>query len=138
MSDARAARGALVRATALIGLLSVALAGCEDLLLQEPDTGIAAPLALEVVSGDDQTAEPGATLPAPLRVKLVDLRALPTERLRIEWVVLVGSGKLSPANTFTNGEGIAETTWTLGSEAGRQVVEARFGDESVAFEATGK
>ncbi|HUF88739.1 MAG TPA: hypothetical protein VMR66_02025 [Gemmatimonadota bacterium] len=122
---------------ALIGLLALGSVACED-LLQEPDTGIATPLTLVVESGDDQTAEPGSTLPAPLRVRLVDLQSHSVERLRVEWVVLAGSGRASPRNTFPDDEGITETTWTLGPEAGLQVVEARVGSETARFEANGR
>lgn len=122
---------------ALTGLLALGSVACED-LLQEPDTGIATPLILVVESGDDQTADPGSTLPAPLRVRLADLQARSVERLRVEWVVLEGSGQVSPRNTFTDDEGITETTWTLGPEAGLQVVEARVGSETARFEANGR
>lgn len=122
---------------ALGGLLALGSVGCED-LLQEPDTGIATPLALFVESGDDQTAEPGSTLPAPLRVRLEDLQSRSVERLRVEWVVLEGSGRVIPRNTFTDEEGITETTWTLGPEAGLQVVEARVGSVTARFEANGR
>lgn len=122
---------------ALVGLLALGFVACED-LLQEPDTGIATPLTLVVESGDDQTAEPGSTLPAPLRVRLVDLQSRSVERLRVEWVVLEGSGRVSPRNTFTDDEGITETSWTLGPEAGLQVVEARVDSETARFEANGR
>lgn len=122
---------------ALAGLLALGSVACED-LLQEPDTGIATPLTLVVESGDDQTAEPGSTLPAPLRVRLVDLQSRSVERLRVEWVVLEGSGRVSPRTTFTDDEGITETTWTLGPGAGLQVVEARVGSVTARFEANGR
>lgn len=122
---------------ALVGLLALGSVACED-LLQEPDTGIATPLNLVVESGDDQSAEPGSTLPAPLRVRLVDLQSRSVERLRVEWVVLEGSGRVSPRNTFTDDEGITETSWTLGPEGGLQVVEARVGSETARFEANGR
>lgn len=132
----RAARRPLLLGV-LAGLLALGLTACED-LLQEPDTGIATPLTLDIVSGDEQAAEPGTTLPEPLRVRLVDLQSRSVGRLRVEWVVVTGEGRASPRNTFTDEEGFTETTWTLGPGAGLQVVEARVGNEIARFEANGR
>jgi len=128
-------RGAVV--VLALGAATLALAACED-LLQEPDTGIATPLMLSIVSGDEQSAEPGMTIPAPLRVRLIDLQSRSVGRLRVEWVVVEGGGRVSPRNTFTDEEGFTETTWTLGPGEGRQVVEARVGNETATFEANGR
>ena len=132
----RAARRPLLPAT-LAGLLALGLVACED-LLQEPDTGIATPLTLNILSGDEQSAAPGTTLPAPLRVQLVDLQSRSVGRLRVEWVVVEGGGRVSPRNTFTDADGVAEATWTVGPGAGLQIVEARVGNETATFEANGR
>lgn len=129
--------GSPVVAIALAGFLALGGLACED-FLQEPDTGIAAPLTLIVVSGDDQFAEPGATLPEPLRVQLVDIQTRSVARLRVEWSVIRGGGRVSPRSTFTDTEGLTEVTWTLGPETGEQTVEARVGNETVTFEANGR
>lgn len=122
---------------ALAGLLALGSLACED-LLQEPDTGIAIDLALEIVSGDDQFAAAGATLAEPLEVRLLDLERNPIARLRVEWSVIRGGGSVSPRNAFTDGEGRAATTWTLGPTVGEQVVEARVGNDAVIFTAAGR
>ena len=129
------ARRRAVSALALAALLSAGLAACED-LLQEPDTGIATRFTLVVVSGSGQMAAPGTTLAAPLRVRLVDLQSHAVERLRVEWIVVRGGGSVSPRNTFTDAEGLTEASWTLGPEAGLQVVQAQLGDETATFEAS--
>lgn len=110
---------------------------CED-LLQESDTGIASPLTVTAVAGDDQVGQPGATLPIPLEVRLADLHAQSVARLRVEWSVIEGSGTMSPRNTFTDDGGLTEASWTLGPEAGRQAVEARVGKGIATFEATAR
>jgi hypothetical protein len=115
-------------------LIWAALSGCGD-LLQEPDTGIATNLTLVGVSGDDQIGPPGAPLPQPVRVRLVDLEGGPTERLWVEWVVVQGSGSVEPSHSFTDSEGIAETTWRLGTGTEKQRIEARVGNEMEVFEA---
>jgi hypothetical protein len=119
---------------AVAALISAALSGCGD-LLQEPDTGIATNLTLVSVSGDDQSGPPGATLPQPIRVRLVDLQGGSTERLWVEWVVVQGSGTVVPRNSFTNADGIAETTWTLGPGTDKQRIEARVPGDAETFEA---
>jgi hypothetical protein len=107
---------------------------CGD-LLQEPDTGIATLVDLVPVSGGGQTGAPGATLPQPLRVRLVSLDGASTDRLRVEWAVLDGGGSVSPRHSFTDGEGIAQTTWTLGPGTARQRIVARFAGETESFDA---
>jgi hypothetical protein len=118
---------------AMAGLLAAGLA-CDD-LLQEPDTGIAAPLLLEVAGGNDQIGDPGSALPEPLRVRLSSNRGGSVERLRVEWVVVTGGGRVTPRNTFTDAGGFSEATWTLGPASGSQIVEARVGDSRLLFAA---
>ena len=115
-------------------LLPVAIWSCGD-LLQEPDTGFATRFSLVAVSGDDQSGPAGTVLPQPLRVRLTSLEAEQVARLWVEWVVLDGNGSVEPRNTFTNEEGIAETTWILGSAPRKQRVMARFDGDSAVFEA---
>jgi len=123
------ARGALV-------LMALGLAGCGD-LLQEPDTGtgIATLVTVTVVSGNGQVGTPGAALPQPVRARLIAQEGGPTERLWVEWVVLEGAGTASPRHSFTDADGIAETTWILGPGPGRQRLQGRFARESATFEA---
>ena len=115
-------------------LLSVAIWACGD-LLQEPDTGIATRFTITAVSGDDQTGPAGTALPQPLRARITPLEGEPVDRLWVEWVVLGGDGRVEPRNSFTNEEGIAETTWVLGSSSSKQRVMARFDGDSALFEA---
>lgn len=115
---------------------ALGLAGCED-LLQEPDSGIAlAPVRLEVDAGDGQTGAPGRALPAPLRVRILDAEGRPISRMWVEWTADAGSGRATPRNTFTDADGIAETTWTLGPGAGKQELRANIGQAGLVFRAT--
>jgi hypothetical protein len=116
-------------------LLPAGIYACGD-LLQEPDTGIATRFTLTVLSGDDQTGPARSALPQPLRAKITSLEAQQIERLRIEWIVLEGDGAVEPRNSFTDEDGIAETTWTLGSSPRKQRVMARFDGDTALFEAT--
>jgi hypothetical protein len=123
-------RGVLLAAA----VVPLAAGGCGD-LLQEPDTGIATMLTLTSVSGDEQTGAPGQPLSQPLRVRVSNLQGGSTDRLAVEWVVVSGSGRVEPRYSFTDADGIAEATWTLGATAGVQRIEARFADEVEVFEA---
>ena len=115
-------------------LLPVTIWACGD-LLQEPDTGLATRFTIVALSGDDQSGPAGSALPEPLRVRLTSLQAEQVARLWVEWVVLDGNGSVEPRNSFTNEEGIAETTWVLGSAPSKQRVMARFDGDSAVFEA---
>lgn len=115
------------------GLATLLALACGD-LLQEPDTGIATLVTVTAVSGEGQTGVPGSALAEPLRVGLASLVGGSTERLWVEWVVIDGSGKVEPRNSFTDADGIAEVNWILGPEK-RQWVVAVFAGESETFEA---
>jgi hypothetical protein len=110
--------------------------GCGD-LLQEPDTGFAKlPVHIEEVSGDGQTAAPGAALGEPLRVRVLT-DGEPAPRLRVEWSVVSGAGTVEPRNSFSDANGIAETRWILGPSEGPQQVRAGVREAmSVPFDAT--
>lgn len=114
----------------------LALASCGD-LLQEPDTGIfPAPVTIEPLSGTKQTGAPGVSLPAPLGVRLLDHDGRPIPRLRVEWTRLPGSGEAQPRNSFSDANGIATTTWFLGSRTGPQEIQASVGmGVPIVFEA---
>lgn len=115
-----------VRSTLGIAVVAAAIAllGCGD-LLQEPDTGVSpADLRLEALSGGGQTGEPGAALQEPVRVQVFDGADRPMARLWVQWTGLEGSGTPQPRHTFTDGDGIAETTWILGSSTGPQTIQA--------------
>lgn len=115
----------------------VALAACGD-LLQEPDTGVGkVVLRLEPVSGNAQVGAPGAPLAQPLRVQTLDFEGEPASQLWVQWSVVSGAGEIEPRNSFSDAQGIAEATWTLGAAEGPQQVQAfmRKG-QPVVFEAT--
>ncbi len=92
---------------------------------------------LEEVSGDAQVGAPGAPLAQPLRVRVVNFDEEPAPRLWVQWSVLSGSGDVEPRNSFSDENGIAEATWTLGASGGLQEVQAFIRkDQPVIFGAT--
>ena len=125
-----------LRALAAVSAM-IALAACGD-LLQEPDTGFGkAVVRVEAVSGNAQVGDPGAPLAQPLRVQTLDFEGAPAPRLWVQWTVVSGSGQVEPRNSFSDENGIAEATWTLGSSSEPQQVQAFVRKSQPAiFEAT--
>jgi Invasin, domain 3 len=81
-------------------------------------------LRLELTSGDEQGAEPGAALADPLVVRLVDDAGDGVPGRAVAWVVATGEGAATPPSSDTDAEGYASTTWTLGPESGTQTLNA--------------
>jgi hypothetical protein len=94
--------------------------------------------AVEAVDGDDQTTGPGEALPAPLRVRVVDLDGNPLEGVPIIWEAPDG-GDVEPSAVETGPDGIAATTATAPTGRGSHLFRALAGDiegSPVLFEAT--
>lgn len=70
-------------------------------------------------SGDAQTADPGATLTAPLVVR-VTRDGSPLAGQTVAWSISAGGGSVDPASSTTGANGDASTTWTLGATPGGQ------------------
>ena len=77
-----------------------------------------------IVSGDDQQAPPGTTLPDDLVVQVVDGEGNPVTGAAVTWVVTAGGGSVDPTTGATDGSGRAATTWTLGASVGANTVQA--------------
>lgn len=84
------------------------------------------PAALDVVSGDLQTAEAGTELPNPLVVEVTDDKGRPIRAQVVNWVVTAGGGSVFAGTALTDRDGRAQERWTLGTAAGdTQTVQAR-------------
>lgn len=92
-----------------------------------------APDALTILTGNNQTGTPGATLPDSLRVRLTDRFGNPVSGVAIVWAPNPTSGTVSPASATTDANGRAATRWTLGSTGGPKLVAASGGGFSVNF-----
>ena len=104
---------------AVIGVVSAAGAGCSG------DSGPSqSPLTLEKAptkSGDEQTGFVGAKLGNDLRVHITR-DANPVSGVGVTWSA--SDGSLNPSTTTSNADGIATTSWTLGSTAGTNTATA--------------
>ncbi len=72
------------------------------------------PFKIEKVSGDAQTGEANKALANPIKVKVVNNLNKPQANVPVYFTVLNG-GSVSTQNIMTDGNGFAETNWTLGT-----------------------
>jgi adhesin/invasin len=77
-----------------------------------------------IVSGNNQSATPGTTLPEDLVVQVVDADSNPVVAAAVTWVVTAGGGTLEPPTGTTDATGRAATRWTLGTSAGTNTAQA--------------
>ena len=73
---------------------------------------------LEKVSGDGQLGPAGELLPEPLVVHVLDRLGNPAIGVPVAFQIIEGGGSPTPAQTETDVQGRASTTWTLGALAG--------------------
>ena len=137
--DTRGPRGAANPAATGDSVLA-APASPTGVLSAPPFTGSVA-AGIRQVRGTGQTAVHGTTLPKALTARVVDAFGLPVPGVTVTFTVTGGGGNLAGQTTqtvTTNGDGLAEVTWTLGPSAGANTVSATgAGLNTLYFSATG-
>ncbi|HEX6367485.1 MAG TPA: hypothetical protein VF006_01055 [Longimicrobium sp.] len=83
-------------------------------------SGSRIPAALQVVSGDLQTAEAGQPLAARLEIRVLNRSGEPAAGVEVAFEPGLGGGTLDPATSRTDAGGVASAAWTLGPAAGAQ------------------
>src|SRR5207253_10634031 len=73
-----------------------------------------------------------------LSVRVADQFNNPVAGVTVTWTPATGDGSVNPTTSTSNGSGIAATTWTLGTAAGTQTVQATGAGSPVPFSATAK
>ena len=97
------------------------------------------PQTLTKLSGDEQEGPAGAPLSEPFVVEVRDQNNNPLEGAQVAFFVTSGGGALSVAIDTTDANGRASVILTLGSNPGKNTVEARVaGLESQIFGASGQ
>ncbi|HWA58514.1 MAG TPA: hypothetical protein VG692_14735, partial [Gemmatimonadales bacterium] len=92
---------------------------------------------LSKASGDNQQGTPGSAAPAALTVSIRD-GAAGIAGEPVAWRVLLGGGQLSDDTVFTDADGAASVTLTLGGSVGGNIVRAVWpGHDSTTFHVTG-
>jgi uncharacterized protein (TIGR03437 family) len=76
------------------------------------------PCAIRVLSGNNQSGNPGQTLPAPLLASVEDCGGNPLGSVPVVWSVTQGFGTLTGTRSSTDTTGRVSTNLTLGSTAG--------------------
>ncbi len=112
--------------TACVSALVVLSLACSG----DDATAPARAVALNVISGDKQTAPPNAELPQPLVVRVVDANGQPVQGQIVNFRVTAGGGSMFAGAGSTNAQGIVQDRWTLGPAAGAQTAEARAVDNT--------
>ncbi|MEJ2237671.1 MAG: hypothetical protein P8X82_05195, partial [Gemmatimonadales bacterium] len=107
--------------TAGANTLTATTAGLQPLTFTATGTADV-PAALSVVSGDNQIADGGTTLPMPLVVEVLDQHGNPVPTTTVDWSVSHGS--VNPTSSSTGATGRAQTSWTLGTNASVQTASA--------------
>ncbi|MAM30546.1 MAG: hypothetical protein CMC13_16135 [Flavobacteriaceae bacterium] len=82
------------------------------------------PDAIELVSPATVNGTQGEPIEDPVRVKIVDNLGLSFSDVPVNFQVTTGGGTVSEERVFTDEDGFAETTWTLGNETGEQTMQA--------------
>lgn len=114
----RLVRAGLAAAAAGVFLSAV---GCSD-----DETAPEPPLIVSKApaqSGDNQAGLVGEQLPFALRV-IVTRNDEPVEDVEVVWNA-GGNGSMTPENSTTDANGVAESFWTLGPAPGQQSATAR-------------
>src|SRR6478752_476987 len=121
------ARIALESSLGSLLLLAAFACGGSDLVLPGPSTPSngGTPAAISIFAGDHQSAAPGATLPAPIVVKVVDSQGNPVTGQAVVFTPMTAGAQVSPQTASTNGEGLAAATWVLGTASVTQEVVAQ-------------
>ena len=74
------------------------------------------------ISGDNQQGTPGAALERPFVVEVRDANGLAFEGVPVTFTVTAGGGTLSVTSTTTDENGRAQSTLSLGPDAGTNTV----------------
>ena len=84
--------------------------------------------AVAVVSGGGQEGLPGQQLGEAVVVRVDDAGGSPVEGVTVTFSLAEGHGEADPGMAVTDPEGLAGTSWTLGSESGLQTLTASVAD----------
>ena len=82
------------------------------------------PATIQVVSGSDQEALPGAALGDPVVVRILDQGGRPAAGTTVSFLPSSDHGSADPDSVTTNIAGDAATEWTLGEKIGPQLLTA--------------
>jgi len=117
----------------LSGLLVVLISQCSDTVAPAP------PDEISIQSGNLQYSLRGTTLSDPLVVRVRTADGDVPEEAHVVFSVIAGGGTVANSSVRVDESGVASTAYTLGPEAGHEVIQAAIKEntsKSVVFEAT--
>ena len=82
------------------------------------------PFLAAIGSGDGQTGSVSQTLANPVSVKVTDSYGVPQKEIPVYFNVMTGGGNCPVQKVFTDANGEAKSTWTLGPFPGPQTISA--------------
>jgi len=82
------------------------------------------PALIQMVDGDEQTANVSTALPLPLRVRVLDQAGAPVSGVTVTWSLVTGGGGTITPTSTTNVDGIASAAFTLSPVVGEQQARA--------------
>lgn len=92
---------------------------------------------IAIVTGNSQSAAAGTALPVALAVRLTDGFGNPVSGVGVTFTPSTGSGSTTTSAATTDASGLASAgSWTLGTAAGIQSIDAKGGTLSATFSAT--
>jgi hypothetical protein len=115
-------------------LLALLTAGCGGGDGGSPTPPPPGPDVLQAVGTLAPQGLSGAVLPGAPTVRLVGDDGSPRSGARVLFTVTAGGGEVSQGPVSTDASGVASTLWILGPGEGPQRLEARSGEQVVAFE----
>jgi Bacterial Ig-like domain (group 1) len=95
---------------------------------------------IELVEGNNQSANAGTVLPMQPTVRVLNALGQPVEGVEVSFLVTAGGGSVDEVTRTTNSAGIARVQWTLGPTPGINLLEASAGvleGSPVVFTAAG-
>ncbi|MEP6495944.1 MAG: hypothetical protein ABJF01_24905 [bacterium] len=96
-------------------LIACVVVACND--TSGPSRG-RAPVYLEIVSGDNQTATVGATVGQAIVLRVRDAVQRGVSGATVTLAVIAGNGQLEAPSRVTDDSGLVRVQWTLGTSAG--------------------
>jgi hypothetical protein len=103
-------------AFALVLLAALVAGACSD--SSGPTVG--PPSAIVAVMGNDQSGQAGGALGTPVTIRVNDAQGQGVSGVVVSFAVQDGGGAVSPGQAQTDGQGQAQTVWTLGTQAGAE------------------
>jgi alpha-tubulin suppressor-like RCC1 family protein len=113
--------------------IATAIACASNKSATAPPSSGGTPTNIVEVSGDSQTGAWGATIPAPLVVKVTDSVGSPVTNTSVAWLVSFDDAPQVQSLTTTNAAGETQVTPTLGGSPGAFSVSAAINGHSVTF-----